>query len=76
MRASDIILQTNRILVKRGTRDGGDLSASQLRNVLTDLETLIGDAISVAHCEHAGSRWKKVGDDAEHCGVCSRKVEA
>lgn len=52
-----------------------DMTASQLSQIVTGAETLILNEVRNAPCSHAGSRYRKDGEDQDFCGVCSRKVE-
>ena len=74
MKASEVIMHTNRILIARTQRTENDLTASELRDILSDFDLLLGNAVAVAPCDHkGGSRW--YSRQGERCGICSRTVK-
>jgi hypothetical protein len=71
VKAPDIHVAINRLLLATNTED--DLTALQLRNILSDFELILSQAIKVAPCDHVdGPRWYQRGKTM--CGICSREV--
>lgn len=71
MKAPDILIAVNRLLVATNSDD--DLTATQLRNLLHDFETILVNAIKNAPCDHNGTRWVSTRGKT-FCGMCSREV--